>query len=119
MESLSIMPTPASPGMERGVPATDEKPLMIGDHKNGGEGPSPYNQLPIGPTERHVNEFTSATHASTSGNTEKEDETWRLARFVPHVSVGCLSPQLGRLLADTLKSSVAELRRDEEVRTSQ
>jgi hypothetical protein len=56
MESLSIMPTPVSPGMERGVLATNdhEKPLMIGEYKNGGEGPSPYNQLPIGPTERHV-----------------------------------------------------------------
>jgi hypothetical protein len=63
--------------------------------------------------------FTSATDASTSGNTRKEDETRQLARFVPHVFVGCFSPELDRILADTLENSLVELRRYEEARISQ
>ena len=49
----------------------------------------------------------------------KENETWQLARFVPYVPVGRFSSELGRFIADTLKSSVADLRKDEEARMHQ
>ena len=106
MESSITMPTLVSPGTEEGAPATNENPSVIGDRKtNGGSGPPSGNQL--------------ATDASTSDDPRKEDETLRLARLVPHAFVDCFSSELCRLLADALKSSVAELRKDEEVRMSQ
>lgn len=49
----------------------------------------------------------------------KENETWQLARFAPHVPVGRFSSELGRFIADTLKSSIADLRKDEEARMHQ
>ena len=62
--------------------------------------------------------LTSAADASTVGSPRKEDETWQLTRFAPHESVRYFSSDLGRLLADTLRNSLAELRKDEEARMS-
>ena len=62
--------------------------------------------------------LTSVTEASTIVNPRKEDEAWQLTRFAPHESVRYFSSDLGRLLADTLRNSLAELRKDEEARMS-
>ena len=61
--------------------------------------------------------FTSATDPFANGNLG--GSVSHLARFVRRAFVGCLSSESGRLLADVLKNSVAELRRDDEGRMSQ
>jgi hypothetical protein len=55
---------------------------------------------------------------NSSGHSKREDDMALLARFVQ----GCIGRQFAskcdRLVADALKDSVAELRKDEEARVS-
>lgn len=64
--------------------------------------------------------LTSATDTTSGGSSRREDDIAFFARFVwrqstvyPHLSVS------SRLVADTLEDNVAELREDEQARTSQ
>ena len=54
-----------------------------------------------------------------SANPGRGDDALQLARFVRRVSHRYFSSDSRRLLADALKGSVAELRRDDEARMSQ
>ena len=67
-----------------------------------------------------IQTFTSATDPTTSGHARRDNEVELLARFVQCGSVASvLASKFDRLVADALKDSVAELRKDEETRVSQ
>ena len=62
---------------------------------------------------------TSTTDATISGHPRREDDVALLARFVRYVSTVILASECFRLVADTLKDSVMELRTAEETRMSE
>ena len=61
---------------------------------------------------------TSATDATEGGRPRREDDVTLLARFVLRVPTVLLVSECRRSVADALKDSVAELRKDEETRIS-
>ena len=61
---------------------------------------------------------TSVTDATESGRSRREDDVTLLARFVLRVSTVLLVSECRRSVADALKDSIAELRKDEGTRIS-
>ena len=61
---------------------------------------------------------TSVTDATESGRSRREDDVTLLARFVLRVSTVLLVSECRRSVADALKDSIAELRKDEGTRVS-
>ena len=62
---------------------------------------------------------TSATDATISGHSRREDDVALLARFVRSVLAVILASECPRLVADAPKDTVMELRKDEETRMSE
>ena len=63
--------------------------------------------------------LTSAADATTSGHPGREDDIALLARFVRRVLAVILVSEYRRFVADALKDSVTELRKDEQTRMSE
>lgn len=62
---------------------------------------------------------TSATDATISEHSRREDDVALLARFVRRVLAAILASECPRLVTDALKDTVMELRKDEETRISE
>ena len=102
------------------LPIPNESPSSIagGHHDHDATGRLSPHQPPNERDQRHVTAYgfrgtatqtpTSATDATTSGLPRREDD----------VALRLLVSECGRIVADALKNSVTELRKDDETRIS-